>query len=199
MDTPKLEPLPYATNALEPYVGRETVELHYEKHHAGYVTKLKELIAGKAEANESLERIVVRTGGAIFENAAQIWNHDFYWRSMRPGGGGVPSGELLEAVAGRYRTFDRLRAEFIDAGADHFGSGWLWLVWRRRTLRIMTTSDADLPLRYGITPLLCADLWEHAYYLDYRNDRRSYLEAFVDHLADWEFAAANWNASRDQR
>ena len=196
MESLKLTPLPYAANALEPFIGRETVAIHHEKHHAGYVKKLKELIAGKAEENESLEQIIVRAEGAIFENAAQIWNHDFYWRSMREGGGGAPSGDLHEAIVGRFRTLDRLRAQFIDTGVDHFGSGWLWLVWRHRTLRIMTTSDADLPLRYGMTPLLCADLWEHAYYLDYRNDRKSYLEAFIDHLANWEFAAANWQAAR---
>ncbi len=118
---------------------------------------------------------------------------------MRPDGGGMPSGGLLEAIVDRFRDFDRLRAELIDAGANHFGSGWLWLVWRHRTLRIMTTYDADLPLRYGITPLLCADLWEHAYYLDYHNERGKHLEAFFDHLADWDFAAANWGNAEENR
>ena len=193
MDHLMLKPLPYDTDALEPHIGRETVALHYEKHHAGYARKLKELIAGKPEEKESLERIVRTSEGAIFENAAQIWNHDFYWRSMHPDGGGAPSGALKEAISRNFGGFERFRSDFLEAGAGHFGSGWLWLVSRRDRLRIKTTPDADLPLRYGDTPILCADLWEHAYYLDYRNERASYLEVFIDQLANWEFAAANWS------
>ena len=196
-----LKPLPYDTDALEPHIRRETVALHYEKHHAGYARKLKELIAGKPEAKESLERIVRTSEGAIFNNAAQIWNHDFYWRSMRPDGGGAPSGGLKQAIIAGFGGDEKLRRDFVKAGAGHFGSGWLWLVSRRGRLRITTTHDADLPLLHGDTPILCADLWEHAYYLDYRNERARYLETFIDQLANWEFATANWShaAASDPR
>ncbi len=187
-----LKPLPYDKNALEPHIGRETVALHYDKHHAGYVKKLKELIAGKPEETATLEWMIRTSEGPIFDNAAQIWNHDFYWRSMHPDGGGAPEGALNEAINKNFGGFERLRREFLEAGAEHFGSGWLWLVSHRDGLRITTTPDADLPLRYGETPILCADLWEHAYYLDYHNERARYLETFVDHLVNWEFAQANW-------
>ena len=193
----KLKPLPYDKDALEPHIGRETVSIHYEKHHGGYVRKLKELIAGKAEEKESLEWIVRTSEGAIFENAAQIWNHDFYWRSMHPDGGGAPDGDLQQAIITAFGGFENLRRDFLEAGTRHFGSGWLWLVARRSRLAITTTPDADLPLRYGDTPLLCADLWEHAYYLDYRNDRESYLKAFIDDLANWHFAQANWKQAAE--
>lgn len=193
MDHLTLKPLPYAYHALEPHIGRETVTLHYEKHHAGYVQKLKELIAGKPEETASLESLIRTSEGAIFNNAAQIWNHDFYWQSMHSDGGGAAEGALSVAIAGNFGGFERMRTEFLDAGAAHFGSGWLWLIAHRGRLRIATTPDADLPLRYGDTPILCADLWEHAYYLDYHNERARYLEAFVDRLANWEFAQANWS------
>jgi len=188
-----LKPLPYEKHALEPHIGRETVALHYEKHHAGYVKKLKELIAGKPEETESLEWMIRTSEGAIFNNAAQIWNHDFYWRSMHPDGGGAPEGALNEAIIRNFGHLGRLRSDFVEAGSGHCGSGWLWLVSHRDGLRVTTTPDADLPLRYGETPLLCADLWEHAYYLDYHNERPRYLEAFFDHLANWEFARENWS------
>jgi len=189
----KLNPLPYDTHALEPHIGRETVALHYEKHHAGYARKLNELIAGKPEETASLEWMIRRSEGAIFNNAAQIWNHDFYWRSMHPDGGGAPSGALNDAITKDLGGFERMRHAFLEAGASHFGSGWLWLVSHRDGLRITTTPDADLPGRYGDTPILCADLWEHAYYLDYHDEREHYLEAFIDHLVNWEFAEANWS------
>jgi len=189
----KLAPLPYDEAALEPQIGRETVNLHYEKHHGGYVKKLNELVEGKPEAKATLEDLIRSSEGAIFDNAAQVWNHDFYWRSMQPGGCAEPNGALGEAIAGSFGSFDDLRREFVEAGTHHFGSGWVWLVSHRGRLRITTTPDADLPLRYGDTPILCADLWEHAYYLDYHNERERYLEAFFDHLANWDFALANWN------
>jgi len=188
-----LLPLPYARHALEPWLGRETVTLHYEKHHAGYLKKLLELTAGRPGRVTSLEWIIRSSEGAIFENAAQIWNHDFYWRSMQPDGGGAPVGAVHEAILDGFGSYERLRREFLDAGTGHFGAGWLWLVLHGDRLQITTTHDADLPLRTGDTPILCADLWEHAYYLDYRNERARYLEAFIDHLANWEFALANWS------
>jgi Fe-Mn family superoxide dismutase len=192
METFEPAPLPYDTHALEPHIGRETVEIHYEKHHAGYATKLRELTLGKPETTASLEGIIGTADGAILDNAAQIWNHDFYWRSMHPDGGGVPSGDLNEAIVGEFGDFEKMRSDLLEAGTHHFGSGWLWLVSGGGRLRITTTHDADLPLRHGDTAILCADLWEHAYYLDYRNERARYLETFIDHLANWEFAEANW-------
>jgi superoxide dismutase, Fe-Mn family len=194
-----LEPLPYEKHALEPYIGRQTVELHYERHHAGYVKKLNALIAGKPEETAGLKWMIRNSEGAIFDNAAQIWNHDFYWRSMHADGARAPEGALKEAIVGNFGSLERMRRQFLDAGTGHFGSGWLWLVAHRDRLRITTTPDADLPLRYGDTPILCADLWEHAYYLDYHDQRARHLEAFVDHLANWEFAEANWsNAARSK-
>jgi len=188
----KLEPLPYDQRALEPRIGRETVALHYEKHHAGYVKKLNELVADRPEATATLESLIRSSEGAIFDNAAQIWNHDFYWRSMHPDGGGAPEGALNEGILASFGGFEQLRREFLEAGTAHFGSGWVWLVSHHGRLRITTTPDADLPLRYGDVSILCADLWEHAYYLDYHNERARYLEAFFDHLANWDFALANW-------
>ncbi len=192
-----LKPLPYDLNALEPHIGRQTVKLHFEKHHAGYARKLKELIAGKPEQSASLESMVRRFEGAIFNQAAQVWNHDFYWRSMRPDGGGAPSGALNDAITRHFGSFECLRREFIARGASHFGSGWIWLVLHGDSLKITTTPDADLPARHGETAILCADLWEHAYYLDYHDERARYLETFVDHLANWEFAKANWSTAAE--
>jgi len=188
-----LRPLPYPTNALEPYLGRETVELHYEKHHAGYLKKLEELIEGTPRQHESLERILQSADGTVFDQAAQVWNHDFYWRSMHPQGGGAPRLGLAAAIDASFGSFDALRSVFLKAGGALFGSGWLWLVAERGELAVVTTADADLPLRHGSVPLLTADLWEHAYYLEYRNERAAYLEAFFDRLANWDFAAANWS------
>jgi len=187
-----LRPLPYPRNALEPHIGRETVALHYEKHHAAYLKKLEELIEGTPEEHESLEGIIRTADGPVFNNAAQVWNHDFYWRSMDPKGGGAPRLGLAAAIEASSGSFEAFRTAFLKAGGEHFGSGWLWLVAERGKFAVVTTADADLPLRHGAVPLLTADLWEHAYYLDYRNERAAYLEAFFDSLANWEFAAANW-------
>jgi Fe-Mn family superoxide dismutase len=188
-----LRPLPYPADALEPHIGRETVARHHEKHHAGYLKKLKELIEGRPEEQESLERIVRSADGPVFDNAAQVWNHDFYWRSMDPKGGGAPRVGLAAAIQASFGSFAAFRGAFLTAGGEHFGSGWLWFVAQRRALAVVTTANADLPLRRGAVPLLTADLWEHAYYVDYRNERGAYLEAFFDHLANWDFAAANWS------
>ncbi len=190
-----LKPLPYDKQALEPHISRETVTLHFEKHHGGYAKKLNELIAGKREETATLEWMIRCSEGAIFNNAAQIWNHDFYWRSMHPDGGGAPSGALNDAITRDFGGFEHLRKEFLEAGANHFGSGWVWLVLHGDSLLISTTHDADLPGQHGDTAILCADLWEHAYYLDYHDERARYLETFVDHLANWEFAEANWSTA----
>lgn len=191
----QLAPLPYAPHALEPYLARETIRLHYEKHHAGYVAKLNELVAGRPEQDATLETLIRRADGPVFDHAAQVWNHDFYWRSMDPDGGGAPSDALAEAVTAAFGSIEGFRGEFLEMGESHFGSGWLWLVAHAGHLRLVATPDADTPLRYGDTPLLCADLWEHAYYLDYRDERSRYLKVFFDDVASWEFAQSNWAAA----
>lgn len=191
-----LKPLPYPTHALEPTLGRQAVALHHEKHQAGHLRKLEQLLGGRPEARQSLEWIVRVHDGPVFDHAAQLWSHDFYWRSMHPDGGGAPSGELADVLHDAFGGLDAFRASFLAAGIEHFGSGWLWLVSDRGRARVVTTSDADLPLRHGGAPLLVADLWEHAYYLDYRDERARYLEGFLDRLANWEFAAGNWSAAR---
>jgi Fe-Mn family superoxide dismutase len=194
----ELRPLPYAYDALEPALSRETLVLHHDRHHAAYLKKLKELIGGKGEGKAPLEAIVKSARGAIFDNAAQVWNHDFLWRSMapKPKGGGEPDGPLASAIERDFGSFADFRTQLLDAGGDHFGSGWLWLVADADRLSILTTHDADTPLRTGRNALFTIDLWEHAYYVDYRNERASYLESFVDHLVDWAFATENWKNAR---
>ena len=188
----QLLPLPYPQHALEPHLGRETLHYHYDKHHAGYLAKLRELVGSTAVALHTLEEIVLLSDDDVFENAAQVWNHDFYWRSMRPGGGGEPPEPLRGAIERAFGGIDAFHERFVERGTQLFGSGWVWLVAGRDRLRIETTADADLPLTQDRVPLLCADVWEHAYYLDYRNDRRRYLATFLEHLVDWESAASRW-------
>jgi Fe-Mn family superoxide dismutase len=190
----KLEPLPYSRDALAPFLSSETLALHHGKHHAGYVKKLNALLADTPQADADLESLVRSADGKIFENAAQIWNHDFYWRSMKSGGGGRPEPDLLEAIRRNFGSIGSFRDAFVTAGEDHFGSGWVWLVWRDQRLQVEARHDADCPLRHGEVALLTTDLWEHSYYVDYRNERKKYLRAVVDHLLNWDFAAANWAA-----
>ena len=185
--------LPYRKNALEPHVSAETVELHYEKHHKGYMKKLRNAIEGKPEAEKSLEDLIRSAEGDLFNNAAQVWNHDFYWKSLSPTGGGRPSGDLLSAIEESFNSFDAFRESFSDAANGEFGSGWAWLIKDRQgKLRVRSSSDAENPLQQGQRPLVTLDVWEHAYYVDYRNERARYIDAFLDHLVNWEFAAANW-------
>ncbi len=191
----KLEPLPYARDALAPHLSSETLALHHGKHHAGYVKKLNARVADTPWANADLESLVRTAEGPIFDDAAQIWNHDFYWRSMKPGGGGRPENALLAAIRAEFGSIGHFRDAFVDAGESHFGSGWVWLACSGERLLVASTHDADCPLRHGEIALLAADLWEHAYYVDYRNERKKYLRAFVDHLLNWDFASANWAAT----
>jgi len=191
----ELPPLPYSQSALEPYVSAETVGFHYERHHAGYVANLNRLTAGGQWDGAGLEEVVLGAEGAIFNNAAQIWNHTFYWQSMSPEGGGAPSGVLREAIDAAFGSTDEFRRRFADAAVGLFGSGWTWLVADDNGLDIMQTANADLPLLHGRRALLVLDVWEHAYYLDYQNARAAYVEAFADHLINWEFAAQNLAAS----
>ena len=186
----ELPPLPYAKDALEPHISAETLEYHYGKHHQAYVNKLNELVAGTDNENKSLEEIIRSADGVLFNQAAQVWNHTFYWNSMSPDGGGEPSGELADAITSRWSSVDNFREEFNAKAAANFGSGWTWLVRDGEKLEIVNTDDAGTPITEGKTPLFTVDVWEHAYYIDYRNARPEYLKNFWK-IVNWDFAAAN--------
>jgi Fe-Mn family superoxide dismutase len=187
----ELPPLPYARDALAPYISAETLEFHYGKHHATYVTNLNNLIAGTEFENLSLEEIVKRSSGGIFNNAAQVWNHTFYWNGLKPNGGGAPTGAIAAAIDAAFGSFDQFREDFTKCAVTTFGSGWAWLVKNADgSLALVSTSNAGCPLTAGQTPILTCDVWEHAYYIDYRNARPKYLEAFWN-LVNWDFASAN--------
>ena len=197
----ELPPLPYAKDALEPHIGAETLEFHYEKHHRGYLDKLEKLIAGKPLAERSLVEIIRQSDGAVFNNAAQVWNHTFYWSSMSPKGGGAPGGAVKSAIESAFGSCDRFREQFVAAAVGVFGTGYAWLVQERDgRLAIRATEDADTPLQDGVTtPLLGCDVWEHAYYLDYRHERPKYVETFLDRLANWAFVAENIQPAHARR
>ena len=186
-----LPPLPYDVTALAPHLSQETLELHHGQHHQTYVTKLNELTGGERSDAELEQVILEAEPGPLFNNAAQHWNHSFYWRCMSPTGGGVPDGDLADALSSAFGSFDAFVKELSDAAATHFGSGWAWLVHDGSALAVTHTSDADLPLKHGQQALLTIDVWEHAYYVDYRNRRPDYVSAFLDHLVSWEFVAEN--------
>ncbi len=186
-----LPTLPYAKDALAPHISAETLEYHHGKHHAAYVTNLNKLIEGKPEASKSLEEIIMSSDGGVFNNAAQVWNHTFYWSSMKPNGGGQPKGDLLAAIQRDFGSFDKFKEEFSNAGATQFGSGWAWLVEKDGKLAVTKTPNADLPMKHGQKALLTMDVWEHAYYIDYRNARPKYIETFLSSLANWDFALEN--------
>lgn len=188
----ELPALPYEKNALEPHISAETLDFHYGKHHATYVTKLNGLVDGTDMADKSLEEIVKSSSGGVFNNAAQIWNHTFYWNSLSPNGGGEPSGALADAINAKWGSFEEFKAALNDKAVNNFGSSWTWLVKTADGLDIVNTSNAATPITEdGVTPLLTVDLWEHAYYIDYRNLRPKYLEAFWA-LVNWEFASENF-------
>ena len=187
----ELDPLPYAKNALAPHLTEETLTFHYDKHHQAYMTKLKELIGGKPEAEKSLEEIVKSSSGPVFNNAAQVWNHTFYWNSMKPKGGGDPTGAVGEAITRDFGSYGDFKTQFQTAAVGQFGSGWAWLVNEGGKLKIVTTGNAETPITKGITPLITCDVWEHAYYIDYRNLRAKYVETFLAGLVNWDFANAN--------
>lgn len=191
-----LPPLPYGQDALAPAISARTLEFHHGKHHKAYVDNLNKLIAGTDLANKPLEEIVRACAGKgdktkIFNNAAQSWNHAFYWRCLKPGGGGEPAGALRDGIASAFGSTDNLRKELSTAAVEQFGSGWAWLVAEGGKLKVMKTSNADVPFVSGATPLLTIDVWEHAYYLDYQNRRPDYVEAVIGKLLNWEFAAEN--------
>jgi len=192
-----LPELPFAKDALEPHMSSRTFDFHYDKHHAGYVKKLNAGIEDTQFANMSLEDIIRATakGGentGIFNNAAQTWNHTFFWNSMSPNGGGEPSGGLADKIQASFGSLENFKDKFADAAAGQFGSGWAWLVENKGQLEIWTTSNAKTPLSEdGVKPLITLDVWEHAYYLDYQNGRPDFIKAFLDHLINWEFASSN--------
>ncbi|MBR7780007.1 superoxide dismutase [Undibacterium rugosum] len=186
-----LPALPYALDALAPHISQETLEFHYGKHHQTYVTNLNNLIKGTEFETLTLEEIVKKSSGGVFNNAAQIWNHTFYWNSLTPNGGGAPTGALADAINAKWGSFDAFKEAFTKSAVGNFGSSWTWLVKKADgTLDIVNTSNAATPLTTTDTPLLTCDLWEHAYYIDYRNVRPKYMEAFWS-LVNWNFAAAN--------
>jgi Fe-Mn family superoxide dismutase len=190
--TVSLPPIPYERDALAPHISAETLDYHYGKHHRGYVTTLNKLLEGKPEASKPLEDVILSSEGTVFNNAAQIWNHAFYWNSMKPNGGGRPAGDLADAIEREFGSFEKLAEDFSAAGASQFGSGWAWLVLGKdRKLAVTKTGNADLPMKHGQRALLTIDVWEHAYYIDYRNARPKYIEVFLKHLANWDFALQN--------
>ncbi|HTJ91534.1 MAG TPA: Fe-Mn family superoxide dismutase [Pararobbsia sp.] len=188
-----LPPLPYAKNALAPHISEETLEFHYGKHHQTYVTNLNKLIPGTEFENLSLEDIVKKSSGGVFNNAAQIWNHTFFWNSLKPAGS-QPSGKLADAINAKYGSYDKFKEEFTKVAIGTFGSGWAWLVKKPDgSLDIVSTSNAATPLTTDAKPLLTLDVWEHAYYIDYRNARPKFVEAFWN-IVNWDFAAQNFGA-----
>ena len=190
----KLPELPYALDALEPVLSKETLEYHYGKHHATYVANLNKLIPGTEFEDMALEDIVKKSSGGIFNNAAQVWNHTFYWNCFKPNGGGAPSGALAEAIDKAFGSFDAFKEQFSTSAATNFGCGWTWLVKNADGgLEIVNTTGAGNPMTEGKTPLLTVDVWEHAYYIDYRNARPKYLESYWN-IVNWDFVAANFGA-----
>jgi Fe-Mn family superoxide dismutase len=192
----QLPELPYGLDALEPHISRQTLEFHHCKHHAAYVTNLNKLIEGTDLDGKSLEEVILAVAGdaskaGVFNNAAQVWNHSFYWQCIMPGGGGAPTGALADKIAADFGSFEAFSEQFKTAGATQFGSGWAWLVLDGGTLKITKTANADLPLAHGQKALLTMDVWEHAYYLDYQNRRPDYMTTYLDKLVNWDFVAAN--------
>jgi superoxide dismutase, Fe-Mn family len=191
-----LSPLPYDQGALAPYMSAETLEYHHGKHHKSYVETLNKLIADTPQANKSLQDIILGSQGTVFNNAAQIWNHDFFWKCMKPGGGGQPKDELAKQITRDIGSPEKLIEQFSSAAISQFGSGWAWLVWHQGKLDVTQTADADLPMKHGQIALLTIDVWEHAYYIDHRNLRPRYVDTFLNHLVNWDFVSANF-ARRD--
>jgi Fe-Mn family superoxide dismutase len=196
----ELPALPYPADALKPYMSAETFSYHHGKHHAAYVANLNKLIEGTDLANKSLEEIIKATFGdpdkvGIFNNAAQVWNHTFFWESMKPGGGGAPTGPIADKINADFGSYDKFVEAFKTAAATQFGSGWAWLVLDNGTLKVTKTPNAENPLVHGQTPLLTLDVWEHAYYLDYQNRRPDFINAYLEHLVNWDAANARLAAA----
>ncbi|OHD66962.1 MAG: superoxide dismutase [Spirochaetes bacterium RBG_13_51_14] len=191
-----LPDLPYPKDALEPHISARTLEFHHGKHHNAYITNLNNLVKGTVLENEDLENIIKKTSGdaskaGMFNNAAQTWNHTFYWHSMKKSGGGQPPAGIAKMINEAFGGFDKFKEEFKNAATTQFGSGWAWLVREGTALKVIKTSNADTPIAHGQKPLLTIDVWEHAYYLDYQNRRPDYITAFIDNLLNWEFVSQN--------
>jgi superoxide dismutase, Fe-Mn family len=187
----ELPPLPYAGDALAPHISKETLDFHYGKHHQTYVTNLNNLIAGTPNADKGLEEIVKSSQGGVFNNAAQVWNHTFYWSSMKPKGGGQPTGAIASAINESFGDYATFRKQLTEAALTQFGSGWAWLVKEGGKLKVVKTPNAETPLTTAAKPILTVDVWEHAYYIDFRNARAKYVDTFLDHLVNWDFANKN--------
>ncbi len=186
----ELPELPYAKDALAPHLSAETLEYHHDKHHAAYVAKVNELLDG--DSSKPLDELVRTAEGVLFDQAAQAWNHEFYWKCMKPNGGGTPSGDLASAIDASFGSFDAFADQFAKVSTGVFGSGWGWLVKDGSGLAVVGTSNAGNPMTEGKTPLLTCDVWEHAYYIDYRNLRPKYVQVFLEHLVDWDFVAERY-------
>ena len=192
----ELPKLPYEKNSLSPHISENTINYHHGKHHQAYVTNLNNLVLGTDLENKSLEEVIKSTHGnkervSIFNNAAQVWNHTFYWNSMKPNGGGKPSGEVLAKIEADFGSYESFFTEFKNAAATQFGSGWAWLVLDAGKLKIVKTGNAETPITTSATPLMTIDVWEHAYYLDFQNARPNYIDTFLNHLVNWDFVAEN--------
>jgi Fe-Mn family superoxide dismutase len=196
----ELPPLPYAQDALAPYISANTLSFHYGKHHQAYVTNLNNLVKDTPNADKPLEELIKESAGdaakvGIFNNAGQIWNHTFFWNSMKPSGGGKPTGDVASGIDKAFGSLDAFKEEFKKAAVGQFGSGWAWLVLDKGELKITKTPNADLPMVHGQTALLTIDVWEHAYYLDYQNRRPDFVQTFMDSLINWDFVAKNLAAA----
>lgn len=195
-----LPPLPYAMDALAPNISKETLEFHYGKHHQSYVTNLNKLIEGTEFASASLENIIKKASGGLFNNAAQVWNHTFYWNSLSPNGGGEPTGKLLDAIKAKWGSTAAFKEAFSKSAAGNFGSGWTWLVKKTDgSLDIVNTSNAATPLTTADVPLLTCDVWEHAYYIDYRNERPRFASSVLSNIVNWDFVAQNLDGQGFER
>ena len=187
----ELPALPYAQDALAPHISAETLEYHYGKHHKTDVDNLNKLVDGTPDADASLESIIMKAEGGLFNNAAQVWNHTFFWNCLTPNGGGAPTGELADRINSSFGSYEDFKAQITEAGLTQFGSGWAWLVEDGSGLSIMKTPNADLPMKHSAKALFTIDVWEHAYYIDYRNARAKFIEVVLDNLVNWDFVAAN--------
>jgi len=191
-----LPPLPYAATALQPHMSEQTFSFHHDKHHQAYVTNLNNLIKDSPKDKQPLEALILESAkdpaqAGIFNNAAQVWNHTFFWSCMKPAGGGKPSGDVASAIDKAFGGLDKFKEQFKQAAVTQFGSGWAWLVSEKGEIKITKTPNADLPMAHGQKALLTVDVWEHAYYLDYQNRRPDFVQAFLDHLVNWDFVAQN--------
>ncbi len=187
----ELPPLPWAEDALAPHISAETIEYHYGKHHKTYVDNLNKAVDGTPDADLSLEEIILKAEGPLFNNSAQVWNHTFFWNSLSPNGGGKPSGDVAARIDADFGSYDEFRTQLTQAGITQFGSGWAWLIDNGGKLEVTKTANADLPLKHGQKALLTIDVWEHAYYIDYRNARPKFLDVVLDNLVNWDFVNQN--------